>query len=147
MSRFCCLIHRLCSPLRVLHHFHGLLPQELFLLGFGNDGDAMRFAVVILIEVGEGRETIGSNLFGFSAAVHLRVNRQGATTYMDDLALESDDVAREDGELEVNAVQYEQNGVLGVNILRHSEIGTLQEVLGAATCEEGLVVVEVGEFD
>ena len=106
MSRFCCLIHRLCSPLRVLHHLHGLLPQELLFLGFGRNGNSMRFAVVVLVKVGEGRETIGGDFFRLATAVHFRVNRQGATTYMDDLAFESDNVAREDGELEVDAMQY-----------------------------------------
>ena len=58
-----------------------------------------------------------------------------------------DNVAGKNRELEVDAVEDEKNGVFRVNILRHSEIGTLQKILGATTCEESLVVVEVGKFD
>ena len=107
----------------------------------------MRLAVMVLIKIGEGGKAVGGDFFRLAAAVHLRVNRQRAAPDMDDLALVSDNVAREDRKLEIDAVEYEQDGILGVNILRHSEIGTLQKLFGATTCKKGLVMVQVGEFD
>lgn len=140
-------IHRFSPTFRVLHHLQGLLLQEAFFLRFRFEGDAMRLGMVVLVQIREGGEAIGGNLFGLTATVHLGVDRQGAAPHRDDLALEGDDVARENRELEVDAMQHKQNGVFRINILRHSEIRTLQEILGATTSEEGLVVVEVGEFD
>ncbi len=119
------LVHRLCSPFRVLHHLQCLLLQELFFFCFRLKRDAVWTGMMVLIQIGESGEAIGGNLFGFATAVHLRVNRQSATTHRNDFTLERDDVAREDRELEVDAVKHEKNGVFCVNILRHSEIRTL----------------------
>lgn len=102
---------------------------------------------MVFVQVGESGEAIGGDFFGFAAAVHFRVNGQCAATHGDDFALESDDVASKNRELEIDAVEDKKDGVFRINILRHSEIGTFQEILGTATCEESLVVVEVGEFD
>ena len=44
---------------------------------------------------------------------------------MDYFALESHDIASKNGKFEINAVEYQQDGVLGVNILGHSKIGAL----------------------
>ena len=66
---------------------------------------------------------------------------------MDDLALEGDDVACKNRELEVDAVKHEQDGVFGINILCHCKIGAFQQVLGTTASKKGLMVVEVGEFD
>ena len=107
----------------------------------------MGLGVVVFVQIGEGGEAVGGDFFGFAAAVHLCVNRQGAAPGGDYLALVCDDVARKNRELEVDAVKDEKNGVLRVNILRHSEIGAFQEILGATTCKKGLMMVEVGEFD
>ena len=142
-----CCIHRQSPALGVLHHLDGLLLQKALLIGFGREGDAVRLAVVVLVEVGEGGEAVGSHFLRLTAAVHLGVDGQGAAPHMDDLALEGDDVARENRELEVDAVEYQKDGVLRVNILRHSEIGTFQDILGATTCEEGLVMIQVSELD
>ena len=103
--------------------------------------------MVVFVEIREGGEAVGGDFFGLAAAVHFRVNRQSAATHGDDLALEGDNVARENRELEVDAVEHQKDGVLCINILSHSEIGTFQEILGATTCKKGLMVVEVGEFD
>ena len=103
--------------------------------------------MVVFVQIGESGETVGSDFLRFAAAVHLRVDGQGAASHRDDLALESNDVARENRELEVDAMEHQKDGVLRVNILRHSEIGAFQEILGATTCKESLVVVKVGEFD
>ena len=102
---------------------------------------------MVFIQIGESGEAISGDFFGFAAAVHFRVNGQGAATHGDDFALEGNDVARENRELEIDAMEHKQDGVFRINILRHSEIRTLQEILGATTCKKSLVVVEVGEFD
>ncbi len=141
------LIHRQSPLFRVRHHLQSLLLQEFFLVGLRLKRDAVGTRMVILVQVGERGEAVGGDFFRLAAAVHFCVNGQCAATHGDDLALESDDVASENRELEINAVEDEQNGVLRINILRHSEIGTFQEILGATTCKEGLVMVEVGEFD
>lgn len=141
------LIHRQSPLFRILHHFTRLLLQESFLLRFRLKRDAMRTGMVVFVQVGEGGEAVGGDFFRFAAAVHFCVNGQCAATHGDDLALEGDDVACENRELEVDAVEHQKDGILCINVLRHSEIGTFQEILGATTCEEGLVVVEVGEFD
>ena len=107
----------------------------------------MGLGMVVLVEIGECGEAVGGDFFGFAATIHFCVNRQGAASSGDYLALEGDDVARENRELEIDAVEHQKDGILRVNVLRHSEIGTLQEILGASTCKKGLVVVEVGEFD
>ena len=71
------------------------------------------------------RQAIGSDFLWLTAAVHLRVDRQRATTHRDDLALESDNVAGKDREFEVDAVEHEKDSVLCVNILCYSKIRTL----------------------
>ena len=103
--------------------------------------------MMVFVEVGECGKAIGGDLFRFAAAVHFGVDCQSAATNRDDFAFEGDDVARENRELEVDAVEYKQDGVFRINILCYSKIRTLQEPLGATTCEKGLMVVEVGEFD
>lgn len=80
---------------------------------------------MVFVQIGKGGEAISSDFFGLTAAVHLRVDRQGAAAHGNDLALEGDDVAGKDGELEVDAVEHEKDCVFRVNILRHSKIGTL----------------------
>lgn len=140
-------IHRFGSFFRVLHHLQSLLLQEFLLFCFGDERHAMGLGMVVLVKIGESGEAVSGDFFGFAAAVHFCVNRQGAAACGDYLALEGDNVARENRELEVDAVEHQKDGVLCVNILRHSEIGTFQEILGATTCKEGLVVVKVGEFD
>ena len=107
----------------------------------------MRLAMMALVKIREGGETIGGNFLGFAAAVHLGVDRQRAAAHVDDFALEGDDVACEDGELEVDAVKHEQDGVLGVNILGDREIGALQEILRTTTCKKGLVMVQISKLD
>lgn len=141
------LIHRQSPLFRILHHFTRLLLQEFFLVGLRLKRDAVRARMVVFVQIGESGKAVGGDFFGFATAVHLRVNRQCAATHGDDLALESDNVAGKNRELEVNAVEDKKDGVFRINILRHSEIGTFQEILGTATCEESLVVVEVGKFD
>ena len=107
----------------------------------------MGLGMVVFVQIGEGGEAVGGDFFGFAAAVHFCVNRQGAAACGDYLALVGDDVARENRELEVDAVKHQKNGVLRVNVLRHSEIGAFQKILGTTTSKKSLVVVEVGEFD
>ena len=107
----------------------------------------MRLGVVVFVQIGEGGKAVSGDFFGLAAAVHSSINGQGAAPCSNHLTFEGDDVARENRELEVNAMEHQKNGVLRVNILRHSKIRTFQEILGTTTCEEGLVVVEVGEFD
>ena len=141
------LIHRQSPLFRVRHHLQSLLLQEFFLVGLRLKRDAVRARMVVFVQIGEGGETIGGDFFGLAAAVHFCVDGQGAAPGGDYLALESDNVTCENREFEIDAVENEQNGVLRINILRHSEIGTFQEILGATTCKEGLVMVEVGEFD
>ena len=141
------LIHRHSPLLRILHHLQSLLLQELFFLGFKRKRDAVGTGMMVFVQVREGGETVGGDFFGLAAAVHFCVDGQGTATGGDYLALESDNVAGENREFEIDAVENEQNGVLRINILRHSEIGTLQEPLRTTTREKGLVVVEVGEFD
>ena len=102
---------------------------------------------MVFIQIGESGEAVGGDFFGFTAAVHFRVDRQSASTDIHDFALEGDDIARENRELEIDAMEDEKDSVFRVNILRHSEIRTFQEILGATTCKESLVVVEVGELD
>lgn len=103
--------------------------------------------MVVLIQIGEGGKAVGGDSLGLAAAVHFGIDGQRAASHRDDLALESDNITCKNRELEVDAMEHEQDGILRVNILRHSEIGTLQEPLRATAREEGLVVVEVGEFD
>ena len=103
--------------------------------------------MVVLIQIRESGKAVSGDPFGLATAIHFRVNSQGAAAHGDDFALEGDDVARENRELEVDAVEHQKDGILRVNILRHSEIGTFQEILGTTTCKESLMVVEVGEFD
>ena len=107
----------------------------------------MRLGMMVFIEIGEGGETVSGNFFGFAAAIHFRINSKCAATHGNDLALEGDNVTRENRELEVDAMEHEKDCILRVNILRHSEIGTFQEILGATTCEESLVMDEVGELN
>ena len=102
---------------------------------------------VVLIQIREGGESVGSGPLRFAAAVHFGIDREGALARVDYLALESDDVTGENRELEVDAVQHEQDGVLGVNILSYGKIGAFQEPLGASPGKESLVVVEVGQLD
>ena len=141
------LIHRLGAAFRVLHHLQSLLLQELFLFRLRFDHDAMWSGMVVFVQIRESGETISGDLFRLTAAVHLRVDRQRATTHGDDLAFESDNVARKNRELEVDAVKHEQDRIFRINILRHSEIGAFQEPLRATTREEGLVMVQVCKFD
>ena len=119
------LVHRLSPFLRVLHYLLSLLLQEPFFLCFRLDCNAMRFGMVVFVQVGEGGKAVGGDFLGFAAAVHFCIHSQGAATYGDDLALESDDVTSENRELEVDAMEHQQDGILCVNILRHSEIRTL----------------------
>ena len=107
----------------------------------------MRLAAVVLVEIGEGGKAVGGDFLRLAAAVHLGVDRQRAASHMDDLALEGDDVARKNREFEVDAVKHQQDGVFGVDVLRHSEIRALEEILRATTRKEGLMVVKVGKLD
>lgn len=141
------IIHRQRPSLRVFHHLFGLLLKPAFLVRFRGEGDAMGLGAMVFVQVGEGGEAVGGRLFGFTAAVHLGVDGEGALACVDHLALEGDDVASEDRELEIDAMEYQQDGVLGVNILSHGEIRALQKPFGASASEEGLMMVEVGEFD
>ena len=84
----------------------------------------MWLGMVILVQIGESGEAVGGDFFGLTAAIHFCVDRQSAATHRDDFALEGNDVARENRELEIDAMEHQQDGVLCVNILRHSEIGT-----------------------
>ena len=102
---------------------------------------------MILIQIGEGGKSVGGDLLGLTAAVHLGVDGEGAATCVDDLALVGDDVAGKDGELEIDAMKHQQDRVFGVDILRDGEIGTLQEPLRAPPGEEGLMMVQVGKLD
>lgn len=140
-------IHGFCPVFGFLQHLQGLLLEPALLFGLWGEDNAMGFGVVVLVQVGESGEAVSCGLLGLAAAVHLGIDGEGGAPYMDHLALEGDDVAGEDGELEVDAVKHQQDRVLGVNILRHGEIRAFQEPLGASSGEEGLVVVEVGELD
>ena len=84
---------------------------------------------MVFVQVGEGGEAVGGDFFRLAAAVHFCVDGQGAASSSDYLALIGDNVARENRELEVDAVEHQKDGILRVNVLRHSEIGTLQEIL------------------
>lgn len=141
------LVHRFCSVFGFFQYFQSLLLKPLFLFRFRRDDDAMGLGVVVLIEIGEGGEAIGSGLFGFATPVHLGIDGECRAPGVDHLTLKGDDVAGEDGKLEVDAVKHQQDGVFGVNVLCHSKIRAFQEPLGASSREEGLMVVEVGEFD
>ena len=141
------LIHRQRPLFGSFQYLNGLLLQPLLLFVFRREGDAVRLGVMVLVKVGEGCKAVGSGLFRFTTAVHLGIDGEGRASRMDHLAFEGDDVACKDGELEVDAVEYEQDGVLRVNILRYGEIGALQKPFGASSSKEGLMVVEVGEFD
>ena len=141
------LVHRPSASFRVFHHLHGLLLQEAFFIGFGSEGDTMWLAVMVLVEIGERGKAVGGHFLRFAAAVHFGVDRQSAAPHMDDLAFEGDDVARENREFEIDAMQHEEDSVFGVNILCHGEIGAFQKPFGASAREEGLMMVEVGEFD
>lgn len=101
------LIHRQRSALRVFHHLFGLLLKPLLFLGLGCERDAMRLGVVVLIQIGEGGEAIGGSLFRLAAAVHLGIDGKGRAPHVDHLALEGDDVASEDGKLEIDAVKHQ----------------------------------------
>ena len=140
-------IHCQCASLGVFEHFEGLLLEPLLFLGLGGEGDAMGPGVMVLVQIGEGGEAIGGGLLWLTAAIHLGVNGEGAASCVDHLALEGDDVTGKNGKLEVDAVQHEQNRVLGVDILCHGKIGALQEPLGTSSGKKGLMVVEVGELD
>ena len=116
------LVHRPSASFGVFHHLHGLMLQEFLFLGFRNKRHAMGLGMVVFSEIGESGETVGGDFFGFAAAVHLCVDGQSAAPCGDYLAFVGDDVARENRELEVDAVEYEKDSILCVNILRHSEI-------------------------
>ena len=103
--------------------------------------------MMVLVQIREGGETVGGGLLGLAAAVHLGVNGEGRAPHVDHLALEGDDVTGKDGELVIDAVKHQKNCVLGIDILCHGEIGTFQKPFGASSCEEGLMVVEVGKLD
>ena len=107
----------------------------------------MRLGMVILVQIGESGEAVGGDFFGLATTVHFCVDRQSASTDIHDLALKGDDVASENREFEIDAVEDKKDSVFRVNILRHSKIRTFQKILGATTCEESLVMVEVGELD
>ena len=141
------LVHRPSTSFGVFHHLHGLLLQEAFFIGFGSEGDTMWLAVMVLVEIGERGKAVGGHFLRFAAAVHFGVDRQSAAPHVDDLAFEGDDVARENREFEIDAMQHEEDGVFGVNVLCHGEIGAFQKPFGASAREEGLMMVEVGEFD
>ena len=141
------LIHCHGSAFGILHHFLGLLLQPAFLVGLRGDDDAMGLGVMVLVQIREGGKAVSGCFFRFAAPIHLCIYGEGRAPHVDHLALESDDIASEDGELEVDAVEHQQDRVLGVNILRHGEIGAFQEPLGAPSGEEGLVVVQIGELD
>ena len=141
------MIHRQSPLFGVFQHLQGLLLQPSLFFGLGGENDAVGLGVVVLVQIGESGETVGGGLFGLAAAVHLGIDGEGGAPCVDHLALEGDDVAGEDGKLEVDAVKHQKHGVFGVNILGHGEIGAFQEPLGTSSGEEGLVVVEVGEFD
>ena len=81
--------------------------------------------MVVFIQIGEGSEAVGSDFFGLATTVHFCIYRQCTAAHGDDLALEGNDVASKNRELEVDAMKHKQDGILRVNILRHSEIGTL----------------------
>ena len=117
-------IHRFCPALRVLHHLQSLLLQEFFLLSFRDERHAVGPGMMVFIEIREGSEAISSDLFRLTAAVHSCINGEGAAPCSNHLALVCDDIASENRELEIDAVEYEQDSILRVNILRHSEIGT-----------------------
>ena len=140
-------VHCLGSSFGILQDFQSLLLKPSLLIILRCENDAVRFGLVVLIQVGEGGEAIGGSLLGFPTSIHFCIYGKGRAPRMDHLALESDDVAGEDGELEVNAMEHEQDGVFRVNILGNGKIGTFQEPLGTPSSEEGLVVVQVGEFD
>ena len=141
------LIHRQSPLFRVRHHLQSLLLQEFFLVGLRLKRDAVGTGMMVFVQIGESGKAVGGDFFGFSTAVHFCVDGQGAAPGGDYLALESDNVTCENREFEIDAVENEQNGVLRINILRHSEIGTFQKPLRATTREKGLVMVEVGKFD
>lgn len=103
--------------------------------------------MMVLIQIREGGESVGGDLLRLTAAVHLGIDGQCAFPCVDHLAFESDNVTGENGELEVDAVEHQQNGILGVDILCHGEIGAFQKPFGASSSEEGLMVVQVSEFD
>lgn len=141
------LVHRPSTSFGVFHHLHGLLLQEFLFLCFGSEGDTMWLAMMVLVQIGERGEAVGGHFFGFAAAVHSGIDRQSAAPHVDDLAFEGDDVARENREFEIDAMQHEEDGVFGVNVLCHGKIGAFQKPFGASAREEGLMMVEVGKFD
>jgi len=140
-------IHCQCALFGVFEDFEGLLLEPLLFLGLGSEGDAMGSGVMVLVQIGEGGEAIGGGFFRLAAAVHLGVDGEGAASRVDHLALEGDDITSKDGKLEVDAMQHEQNRILGVDILCHGKIGALQEPLGTSSGKKGLMVVEVGKLD
>ena len=141
------LIHRPSTSFGVFHHLHGLLLQEFLFLCFRGKGDTMWLAMMVLVQIGERGEAVGGHFFGFATAVHLGVDRQSAAPHVDDLAFEGDDVARENREFEIDAMQHKEDSVFGVNVLCHGKIGAFQKPFGASASEEGLMMVEVGKFD
>ena len=119
------MIHRQSPSFGIFQHLQGLLLQPSLFFGLGGEDDAVGLGVVVLVQIGESGETVGGGLFGLAAAVHLGIDGEGGAPCVDHLALEGDDVAGEDGEFEIDAVEHQQHGVFGVNILGHSKIGTL----------------------
>ena len=107
----------------------------------------MGLGMMVLVQIGEGGKPIGGGLLGLTAAIHLGVDREGGATHVDHLALEGDDVAGKDGELEIDAVEYQQDRILGVDILGYGKIGAFQKPFGASSGKEGLMVIKVGQFD
>lgn len=117
-----CGVHCLGASFRVFEYFDGLLVEPAFLVGFRCYDHAMRLGMVVFVEIREGGESVGGDFFRLAAAIHLGVNRQCGTSCSDDFALEGDDVAGKNRELEVNAMKHEKYRVFGVNILSHSKI-------------------------
>ena len=103
--------------------------------------------VMAFVQIGESGKAVGCGLLRLPAAVHLGIDGQCAFPCVDHLAFESDNVTGENGKLEVDAMEHQQNGILGVDILCHGEIGAFQKPLGASSSKEGLMVVQVSEFD
>ena len=85
----------------------------------------MGTGMMVFVQIGESGEAVGSNLFGLAATVHLCIDRQGAATHRDNLALKSDDVTRENRELEVDTMEHKKDRVLCINILCNSKIRAL----------------------
>ncbi len=95
----------------------------------------------------EGGNAVGGHIFGLTAAIHSCANRKCAAARRNHPALKNNDAARENQELGINALEHKQHSAFCVNLLRHSEIRTLQKPLRATACEKGLVVIQAGEFN